>query len=396
MRNSFCFYPHPSSLNHGCEAIAVSTRAILKKYSLDVQTTLLTKYECSCEKAGGSLAYDLYDTVKYCPMPSLRKWSFRWFLYQFGKILQKDFSVMLLSRKFSKNNQSIINGNDVFVSIGGDNYCYGRPIAFYAVNKSIHDANKKSIFWGCSIEPGVITQEMVNDLSRYNTIVTRESITYNALLNKGLNNVCLYPDPAFTLEPSNEIHEILNNTIGINLSPMILEYSQDSTTVFNAYKELVSYILINTNCNIALIPHVTAQSTDDRRVLETLNKEFEGNDRIRIYNEMNCKEIKAIIAQCRLFIGARTHATIASYSMCVPTLVCGYSVKAKGIAKDLFGTYENYVIEVQSIKDENVLVDAFKWLLKHEEEIRSHLTEIMPQYIGWAWEAGGVLADVLR
>ena len=50
-----------------------------------------------------------------------------------------------------------------------------------------------------------------------------------------------------------------------------------------------------------------------------------------------------------MFIGARTHATIAAYSSCVPTLVVGYSIKARGIAKDLFGTDEGYVLPVQAL-----------------------------------------------
>ena len=59
-----------------------------------------------------------------------------------------------------------------------------------------------------------------------------------------------------------------------------------------------------------------------------------------------------------MFIGARTHSTIAAYSSGVPTLVVGYSVKAKGIAKDLFGTEENYVLPVQALKEENNLKDV--------------------------------------
>ena len=110
---------------------------------------------------------------------------------------------------------------------------------------------------------------------------------------------------------------------------------------------------------------------------------------------MDCKELKNIISQCRFFIGARTHATIAAYSTCVPTLVCGYSVKAKGIAKDLFGSYENYVIPVQTINNEKQLIDAFLWMEKNEESIRDRLETIMPDYIDKAYEAGKVILNEL-
>jgi polysaccharide pyruvyl transferase WcaK-like protein len=82
-----------------------------------------------------------------------------------------------------------------------------------------------------------------------------------------------------------------------------------------------------------------------------------------------------------MFIGARTHATIAAYSSCVPTLVVGYSIKAKGIAKDLFNTYDNYCLPVQALESSDDLIRAFEWLKENEDGIRTHLTGIMPDYI---------------
>ena len=110
---------------------------------------------------------------------------------------------------------------------------------------------------------------------------------------------------------------------------------------------------------------------------------------------MDCQRIKHLISQCRFFIGARTHATIAAYSSCVPTLVCGYSVKAKGIATDLFGTYDNYVVPVQKIDDEKALVSSFKWIAENEEQIRHRLVQIMPEYIQRAWQAGEEFVNVV-
>ncbi|MFR4973576.1 MAG: polysaccharide pyruvyl transferase family protein, partial [Butyricicoccus pullicaecorum] len=73
----------------------------------------------------------------------------------------------------------------------------------------------------------------------------------------------------------------------------------------------------------------------------------------------------------------------------------GYSVKAKGIAKDLFGTYEGYTLPVQSLKQPDDLKNAFCWLMEREDEIRAHLTEIMPTYAARAKEAGDVLAELM-
>lgn len=104
--------------------------------------------------------------------------------------------------------------------------------------------------------------------------------------------------------------------------------------------------------------------------------------------DMSCQKLKYIISQCRFFIGARTHATIAAYSSCVPTLVIGYSVKSRGIARDLFGTEEHYVLPVQTLEEQEELIKAYDWLAGKEQEIRARLAQIMPAYCVRAGAAG--------
>ncbi len=103
---------------------------------------------------------------------------------------------------------------------------------------------------------------------------------------------------------------------------------------------------------------------------------------------MSCQKLKYVISKCRAFIGARTHATIAAYSSMVPTLVVGYSVKAKGIAQDIFGTWENYVLPVQTLSNPEELIGAFAWMMEREDGIRQRLRETMPDYCKKAAEAG--------
>ena len=81
-----------------------------------------------------------------------------------------------------------------------------------------------------------------------------------------------------------------------------------------------------------------------------------------------------------MFIGARTHATIAAYSTCVPTLILGYSVKSKGIARDIFGTEEHYVLPVQEMRNPDELANGFDWLSANEMTVRDHLIKTMPEY----------------
>jgi polysaccharide pyruvyl transferase WcaK-like protein len=48
-------------------------------------------------------------------------------------------------------------------------------------------------------------------------------------------------------------------------------------------------------------------------------------------------EIKWLIGKCDLFIGCRMHSTIASTSMCVPTIPVAYGEKFEGVIGDAVG-----------------------------------------------------------
>ena len=162
---------------------------------------------------------------------------------------------------------------------------------------------------------------------------------------------------------------------------MIINKEKETGITLKNYINLIDYILNKTDMNIVLIPHVIwKDNNDDREPLGYLYDLFKDSNRILLINDEDCQKLKGIISKCRFFIGARTHSTIAAYSSCVPTLVVGYSVKAKGIAKDLFGTYKNYVIPVQSLENENDLIDSFKWIFNREDEIRTHLINYIPRY----------------
>ena len=61
------------------------------------------------------------------------------------------------------------------------------------------------------------------------------------------------------------------------------------------------------------------------------------------------------ISKCRFFLGARTHAMISAYSVCVPSIALGYSIKSKGISKDL--KMPDYtLIDYRNLKKQNELL----------------------------------------
>ena len=70
-------------------------------------------------------------------------------------------------------------------------------------------------------------------------------------------------------------------------------------------------------------------------------------------------------------------------------------MKSKGIAKDLFGTYENYVISYKNMDKEDEMIEGFKFLEKNEDNIRKHLQNIMPDYIEQAYKAGEEIYNLI-
>lgn len=233
-----------------------------------------------------------------------------------------------------------------------------------------------TILWGCSVEPDIVKRPEVSyDLAKYSLITARESISYNALRRVN-ENTMLLPDPAFLLESvplKPTAGYDIKNMVGINLSPMVMENESIQGITIANYQNTIEYILDETDMGIALIPHVVWQEGDDRIPLRLLYDKYKKSGRIMFVEDHNCMELKGIIAQCRFFIGARTHATIAAYSSGIPTLVVGYSVKARGIAKDLFGKEDGYVIPVQLLKHEDDIKTELKKIIGRENEIRKAL-----------------------
>ena len=365
-------YSHGGSGNHGCEAIVRGTYKLLNG---NIDKLFSYRMKEDIEYGINELVDVINHTSNYSKY-SLRRIKAALLIRFFHN---EEYAEKLTYNALFKN----VSKGDIALSIGGDNYCYDSFGEYELCNKILNKKGVRTVLWGCSVEPSKITVKMREDLKRYRLIVARESITYEAL-KKFHSNVILCPDPAFCLEKKcTQVSEKIknNNYIGINVSPVVIDYSKNNEIVLKNFKRLIDYILKETDYNIALIPHVTWEKSNDYKPLNYLFNYYEGNNRMLLVEECNAQELKGIIGSCKLFIGARTHSTIAAYSSYVPTLVLGYSVKAKGIAKDIFGQYDNYVISTQNVEKENEILERFKWLRKNENKIRSHLQKFIPKYI---------------
>ncbi|WP_034480987.1 polysaccharide pyruvyl transferase family protein [Butyrivibrio sp. AE2015] len=398
-------YYHAGSGNHGCEAIANSTLKLIHRKRIeqgcDMENTPIPvvisnnveedrKYSLGeLEKQGlcvlaneRHIDQDFFAHVIYYVWRKITgdKQSFMRYRFRDGyRAYVQEHNRCDIQKRDEKADMSIATNNTpLAISIGGDNYCYPEMVSDLIL---AHDYFRKrgfdTVLWGCSIEPGSLKNAaLLQDLKNFDRIYARESITYNALLNAGISadKLELRKDPAFELETNDVsgLHDGIQgasleagNYIGINLSPMVIAKEKTPGITMENYKRFIKYILESTDQSVALIPHVVWSSSDDRKPLSELFEAFRDSGRVFLVEDMPASDLKGYISGCSFFVGARTHSTIAAYSSGVPTLVIGYSVKSRGIATDLFGSYENYCLPVQELSDPDALINGYKWVMSH-------------------------------
>lgn len=364
MCKNFLIYGHGGAYNHGAEAIVKCTIDLIKnKYpkSNIIHSTHFKEQDLEfnmpvdeyCERDKNYVSLDkvsrekgLYDSLIY------------------------------------KSTLDKITIDSICLSVGGDNYCYDNWHRWKTIHDKALKVGAKSLLWSCSIEPSMISNEMIKTLRTHHLITVRESLTYNALKEKGLNNVILCSDIAFLLKPKKTKlpqNFIQGNTVGINISPLVVRRELIKGDIVKNIVTLIKNIIANSDMNIALIPHVVMPMDNDYSLLHEIYTRIELKDRVcLISDKLSVSEYKYIISKCRFGIFARTHAAISAYSSRIPTIAIGYSVKSKGIALDL--GFEEYVLPLNSFLNENSLLSMFKSLMKNEYNLKQILDEKIDIY----------------
>lgn len=379
-------FAHGGSLNRGCEAIVRSSTKLIKEKITG------SKVYLASEKPQTDLVISALDGIYDGSKSSIRKYSLDWLLSSFQYKLRQDETYAL--GVIEQNIINRIKDVDVCLSIGGDNYCYGEQPNWYEIDRRVKAQGKKLVLWGCSIGEEDMSERKLADLKLFDLIVARETLTYEMLKNKGLTSVRLAADPAFTME-----QEQLplpdgwqkGNTVGINFSPLVWKRNQSS---HQAVKELIKHILTTSGMTVALTPHVIEGGNNDYEVLESFYEEFKDTGRVILLpDNLTAIQYKGYIARMRFFIGARTHATIAAYSNCVPTMVLGYSVKSKGIAKDIFNE-EKLVLGIDEISSSAKLIHHYDEMVREEEDIKRRLSQAIPKIKLMSYKAVDYLREL--
>ena len=273
-------------------------------------------------------------------------------------------------------------------------------------------ANKKTVLWAASVGPfkanPVVEGFMKDHLNAYDAITVRETETLGYLRSIGVNKAVLVADPAFNLQPQPVDFEAClppgdAPIIGLNVSPLIRKFRPTPEAVESLDADVTSFIeklVADGKYRVLLVPHVdpldgVAENSDSHYMRSLLARLGDKAKSVGMLPPIyNAAQLKHVISKLRFFIGARTHATIAAMSMGVPVISIAYSVKAKGLNKDLFGD-TRYVLETPKVS-KSTLCDALALLESEEDQIKSCLATRIPIWRNNAFGSVEALQQVLK
>jgi len=291
---------------------------------------------------------------------------------------------------------------DVIITTGGDVLTedYGSISFFnYVANLLLGILLKKPVvIYAESIGPfkrrwnRIIAKFLLN---RVSLITLRENISKGYLNELNISNVPIYitADSSFLLEPApfQRIKEILKREgigkgnsplIGISVSKIISYYGfpriKSPEDKYNKYviimAHIVDYLIEKLGATVVFIPHVIGPGSNDDRIVadDILNLVKNKEKIVNVRNEYSTEEVRGIIGQCDIFIGARMHATISSISMHVPAVAIAYSHKTYGIIGEMLG-YKEYVIDIRKGLKYDTLISVIDKVWNNRTKIREEL-----------------------
>lgn len=309
-----------------------------------------------------------------------------------------------------------IEASDAVLMIGGDvislDYGPGSLFEWSGLMDAAHRAGKPTMLFAASVGPfsasPAIERFMVNHLRRYSAISVRETESLAYLRRIGIDRATLVADPAFRLMPEPAtlgapFEGSADGVLAFNVSPLIEDgwlRKNPGGSLLDECAAFVRRVLDETRLSVALLPHVdpldgSAWNSDSaflQRVLDALGGPTPRLGLVR--RGLNAAQLKHLVGASRYLIAGRTHATVGGWSQHVPTISIAYSVKARGLNKDLFDTLD-YVLDTPKVSRES-LWTSLQLLQTREQAIKDLLHERIPHWRVNAGLSGELLQAALR
>ena len=400
MTNKYYFLGHETLTNRGCEALLRGISSIIRERQYGAEF-LAPSFDIENDQQQWIRSNEMgVSFIPAYPLPLyVRVWG------RLDRVLPGLRQMWIPSPPIPKNIRKSLRDTTAGIMTGGDvlSLDYGIPslAKFMGQAESYMASGRPMFLWAASVGPFEsqpdVEKYAAGHLAAYSGISVRETSSYNYLKKLGLHNVKQVADPAFVMIPEPwEISTVLpeelgEGLLGFNVSPLIKSFRNGDShghEMEMAVVEFLQDVIKRTNLAIVLIPHVDSFDGGEwnsdylymQRLVEYIDLPQEIiTARISLAPRyMNAVQTKYLISQCRFFIGARTHATIAAWSTHVPTISIAYSVKAIGLNTDLFGDLR-YVLETPKLS-RMTLWDSLEKLRADEQNLKALLSQRIPQW----------------
>jgi len=403
-KHTIVFAGNGTYLNRGCEAIVRGTTKLLRDQWGDC------KFISAYFQKDGSRDHQIETdpNIEHRPFPSFQRYSYYWLENALtSRLLHRPSRPARVYQMFQKKLKG--TNAEAIIMLGGDNYglTYSRPDVFFTLNQVAIDHRIPFSIWGASVGPfssdPTYEKWAAKELQEVTLICVRETESLDYLTSIGVtDNVILSADPAFVMSPSpvslpSNIENLLSQgCIGLNLSPLLYQFMKSDSNKgsrkahqsqwAHIAAQIVDDLLSHFSLPILLIPHVTTRTNNigrnDYLFMNRIRKILEFPTQLHILKPtLNAAQTKWVIGRTRVFAGARTHSTIAAISSGVPTICIGYSMKARGIAKDTYGHTDWLIDHKDLIQSKSILGERLQSLITHESEIRHDLQAVLPIFL---------------
>ncbi len=388
----FYFAGHSTFGNRGCEALIRSTVALVRG-ELPQARFVVPSSAIELDQRQWPQAESLgVEFVPAPPFPAAVKWWNR-----AARVLPPVERMFVPHYRLPAETLDVLQTCDAMIMSGGDvislDYGLASLYAWTGCAENAMRLGKPVALWAGSVGPFKRKPQVeafaTAHLRHYRVISVREadSLAYLGSIGVAAEQVA---DPAFTMQPeafdaAAFWPEGADGCLGLNVSPLIRGYRSTEASRQQLDAEVIAFVeavVRETELGVMLIPHVGplgggVDNSDHHYMQGLLQAGRIDGKRVRLAPPtLNAAQLKYLISQCRYFIGARTHATIAAFSTGVPTVSIAYSVKAKGINRDLFG-HTDHVLDTPKVTSQ-ALQQHLKVLQTHEDALKAQLARVMP------------------
>jgi len=176
--------------------------------------------------------------------------------------------------------------------------------------------------------------------------------------------------------------------VGINVSSLLYMGGYTGNNMFRLrdpfpalVEALVDHTVRDLGAGVLLVPHVRGgqlSPEDETRLCDRLQAEFSRchGDRVcYLGHNLNHRQVKTVIGQCDLFIGARMHACIAALSQGTPAVGLAYSRKFRGVFASV--GMEEFVADLRTL-DTGKVIEVVDKAFEHRGDLQFSLSRKMP------------------